>query len=71
MGYRKGKLRNPPDGNRVVWCPLCDWHSPDSFATRRRMGEHVSDEHYTEIVFPAGIEPPDLETAGKKRGKNG
>ena len=61
MGYKKAPTRNPPNGLKIVWCPLCDWHLADSFSSRRRLGEHVSDEHYDEIVFPAGIEPPDLE----------
>lgn len=69
MTFKKGVTRNPPDGDKIVWCPLCDWHLPDSFSTRRRLGEHVSDEHYDEIVFPKGTEPPDLEPKKRNEAK--
>jgi hypothetical protein len=69
MGYKKAKVRNPPMEGTICWCALCDWRLPDSFSARRRLGEHLVDDHYDEIVFPLGTEPPDLESNKMKRGK--
>jgi hypothetical protein len=55
--------RNPIDAGKVLWCPLCDWAATDSITTRNRMGLHLADEHYSEIAFPPGKEPDDLEPA--------
>jgi hypothetical protein len=53
--------KQPIDAGKVLWCPLCDWRASDSMTTRQRMGLHLADEHYSEIAFPPGKEPDDLE----------
>lgn len=47
--------------NMNIYCPYCDWHMPDGFANRRRMGSHIGANHYEEVAFPFGTEPDDLE----------
>ena len=59
--FKRSQSRREPIPATVVWCPCCDWHQTDSWSSRRRMGEHVADEHYDEVVFPAGEIPDDLE----------
>ena len=55
--------KRPINAGKVLWCPLCDWNATDSMTTRQRMGLHLADEHYSEIAFPPGTEPDDLEPA--------
>lgn len=53
--------KNPPDGRYNVWCPFCDWHMADSMVARKRMGQHIIDNHPEEVWFKKGTEPKDLE----------
>lgn len=51
----------PPDGHYNVWCPYCDWRLPDSMVARKRMGQHIADNHPEDVRFPLGKEPDDFE----------
>ena len=59
--YAPPREQKPVLPGVVLWCPLCDWHMPDSNTSRRRLGGHVANIHYTEVAFPLGEEPEDLE----------
>ena len=60
---KDAERKRPINAGKVLWCPLCDWNATDSMTTRQRMGLHLADEHYSEIAFPPGKEPDDLELA--------
>lgn len=65
---RKGRphLSEPPatvmpDPKKVIWCPLCDWRNSDSFTGRRRLGNHIVEDHTEDVLFDQGVEPDDFE----------
>lgn len=58
LGEPKTKVQ--PNPTKVLWCLVCEWRHSDSFTGRRRLGNHIANEHYDEVAFPQGVEPPDL-----------
>lgn len=55
------EVKVKPDPNKVIWCPLCDWRNSDSFTGRRRLGNHIVNDHPEDVLFKQGEEPPDFE----------
>lgn len=55
--YKGPKKREPVKTENNIWCLLCDWHLTDSMASRRRLGVHLANHHYSEVALPLGEEP--------------
>jgi len=36
------------------------WHLTDSFASRRRMGEHIANSHPKDVIYSDGEVPEDI-----------
>lgn len=66
-GIMPGQFKNPvkkntPHNGDMLWCPIpeCMWHLTDSFASRRRMGEHIANSHPKDVIYSDGEVPEDI-----------
>lgn len=51
-----------PSIDYILWCPFCDsWHQRDAFVARKRLGQHIVNEHPEEVRFKKGIKPPEIQ----------
>ncbi|AEL97992.1 hypothetical protein CL65_gp084 [Mycobacterium phage Patience] len=51
-----------PSSDYNLFCPFCDdWSTRDSMIGRKRLGQHIVNQHDDEVRWRVGETPPPLE----------